>query len=188
VALLITALGSTSAHADAITNYTITFTTTSGSPAPTSGSFTYDSTTPAFSNFLVTWDGGTFDLTASANSPVLVGTGCTGEASTPAYGFDIMSQTLGGCSVSYQWQSTTFINPRFFFDVGLTASPGIQDYIGGSIPSSLTAAGSSGDWTISAVTATPEPGTSVLTLSGLGLLGLLVVMRKRNSLGHRQAT
>jgi hypothetical protein len=29
------------------------------------------------------------------------------------------------------------------------------------------------------VAATPEPGTSVLTLPGLGLLGVLVVMRKR---------
>ena len=33
------------------------------------------------------------------------------------------------------------------------------------------------------VSATPEPGTSVLTLSGLGLMGFLVVMRKRIALG-----
>jgi hypothetical protein len=39
-----------------------------------------------------------------------------------------------------------------------------------------------------AVVATPEPATAPLTLTGVGLLGLMVVMRKRHSLGHHQAT
>ena len=56
-----------SANADSI-NYTIQFTTTSGT-APTSGSFTYDSATSLFSNFLVEWDIYNFDLTAAANAP-----------------------------------------------------------------------------------------------------------------------
>ena len=39
-----------------------------------------------------------------------------------------------------------------------------------------------------AATTTPEPGTLSLTLTGLGLLGLLVVIRKRVALRHPQAT
>jgi hypothetical protein len=35
---------------------------------------------------------------------------------------------------------------------------------------------------------TPEPGTIGLMLIGLGLLGLMMVMRNRISLGHQQAT
>ena len=38
------------------------------------------------------------------------------------------------------------------------------------------------------VVATPEPGTTTLTLTGLGLLGLLVVMRKRYARSFPQAT
>ena len=52
--------------------YTITFTATSG-PAPTAGSFSYDSSQQLgspFSSFLVTWDSITFDVTASANAPL----------------------------------------------------------------------------------------------------------------------
>src|ERR1039457_3718761 len=88
-----------SAWADTITEYTINFTTTSG-VAPPSGSFTYDSTVQSFANFLVSWGGITFDLTAAADSPILFGTGCTGEAATPAYGFAIMSQDVTGCPVT----------------------------------------------------------------------------------------
>src|SRR4051794_21049304 len=60
-------------------NYTITFTTSSG-PAPTAGSFTYDSSAPLasrFTNFNVSWGGGIFDLTATANTgEQFTGTDC----------------------------------------------------------------------------------------------------------------
>ena len=59
------------AHAGTLTTYNITF--TGGSPNPTMGSFTYDSTNPQFSNYTVIWDGITFDLTSSANSPTIIG-------------------------------------------------------------------------------------------------------------------
>src|SRR5690242_5091127 len=53
--------------ADIIT-YNIIFTATEG-PVPTAGSFTYNSTTPGFTNFTVTYNGVVFDLTDNANNP-----------------------------------------------------------------------------------------------------------------------
>jgi hypothetical protein len=44
------------AHADSLTDGTINFTVTSGSPAPT-GSFVFDNTTSTFTSFTVGWDG-----------------------------------------------------------------------------------------------------------------------------------
>jgi hypothetical protein len=38
------------------------------------------------------------------------------------------------------------------------------------------------------ITATPEPSSATLMLSGIGLLGLMVVMRKRIPLGNLQAS
>ena len=48
------------------TQYDIAF--SGGSGAPT-GSFFYDVDVPSFSDFIVTWNGLTFNLTGSANTP-----------------------------------------------------------------------------------------------------------------------
>jgi len=58
-------------RADTVTTYAITF--SGGGTIPTSGSFTYDSAVPQFSNFIVDWGGLSFDLTASANNPYVDG-------------------------------------------------------------------------------------------------------------------
>src|SRR5262249_36580797 len=100
--------------ASAATIYTINF--SGGSPLPTSGSFTYDPVS-GFSNFSVVWDNFTFDMTAAANAPSISGTGCSGEASTPSYGFAIMSQSLAGCTASptYFWRGSDLPgNPTLF--------------------------------------------------------------------------
>jgi hypothetical protein len=68
--LLLTGLVASGAFAVPVP-YVIHFTTTSGSPAPTSGSFTYDSAAALgaqFTAFVVVWDGLTFDLTSAANA------------------------------------------------------------------------------------------------------------------------
>src|SRR5262249_44515973 len=50
------------AQADLITDSTINFEITQGSPTPT-GSFIYDDTTLTLTSYLVSWDGFTFDFT-----------------------------------------------------------------------------------------------------------------------------
>jgi hypothetical protein len=47
------------AHADSITDGTLYFTVTSGSPAP-SASFVYDNTTGTMTSLTVDWDGAVF--------------------------------------------------------------------------------------------------------------------------------
>jgi hypothetical protein len=159
-------------------NYTISFTTSAGSPGPTSGSFTYDSSTGTFSNFVVAWDGYSFDLTSSANSPFDVHpSGCTGEASTGAFAFEILSKTLTCPSApEYFWFGQPRVGPTqgFVFEDEVSASA--YDQIGTFLPATGATDSAEGSWTISAVT-TPEP--SELLLLGSGLVGLMFAGLKR---------
>jgi hypothetical protein len=187
-ALGLVALAAQPAHADNITTYTINFTTTStlGSPLPVAGGFfTYDSSNPKFSNFLVNWNGEVYDLTAAANAPAIGGSGCTGEAATPAFGFMIMSQTLTGCAqtqtANYLWVGILSAGPSppdsFTFVVAPLPSGG-----GDTIWGAGTRAGTStfvealGTLSIAPVT-TPEPSTIIML--GTGLLGLLRMNLRR---------
>jgi hypothetical protein len=84
------------AQADTVTNYTINF--TGSSILPTSGSFTYDSAMPGLSNFIVVWDGFTFNLTSSANNPTVVPPlpGCVPAGAGPAESFALLSGCASG--------------------------------------------------------------------------------------------
>ncbi|HYL85374.1 MAG TPA: PEP-CTERM sorting domain-containing protein [Candidatus Angelobacter sp.] len=162
------------AYADTF-NYTINFTTSFG-PGPTSGSFTYDSSTGTFSNFVVVWDGYSFDLTSSANSTFLHSSGCTGEASTGAYSLELLSQTLTCPSgPEYFWAGQPRVGPTQAFLFDAVVSGGAYDQIGTSVPATGATDSSEGNWTISAVT-TPEP--SALLLLGSGLLSIMGVGRR----------
>src|SRR5258705_7053020 len=72
-------------------HYTFNFTLQSGNVLPTSASFDYDASAPAFTNFSVPWNGLTFNLTGSANSPIVIGSvyqtscGLSGAALTFAF-------------------------------------------------------------------------------------------------------
>jgi|SRR5208282_4700195 len=159
-------------------NYTISFTTSAGSPGPTSGSFTYDSGTGTFSNFVVAWDGYSFNLTSSANSTFLGASGCTGEASSGAFSFALLSQALTCPSApEYFWFGQPRVGPTQVFVFEDEVSGSAYDQIGTSLPATGATDSAEGNWTISAAANTPEP--SGFLLLGSGLVGLMFVGLKR---------
>lgn len=170
-----------SANAASI-NYTIQFTTTSGT-APTSGSFTYDATTSLFSNFLVEWDIYNFDLTAAANAPTTGGTaisGCTD--SNGATTFQLLSH---GCGTDGWVATVTSAGPFpsaihwFSFQIPQPSWPPTNLAAYGAINHSGSPRISSGagNWTIipesAPDAAVPEPGSLCLLASGVALAAFL---------------
>ncbi len=76
---LLLGISATVASADITTIYNINF--SGGSPNPTAGPFTWDSTTDQFTAFSVTFKSTVFNLLSEANSPGAV-QGCGTQAST----------------------------------------------------------------------------------------------------------
>jgi hypothetical protein len=151
--------------------YNITFTLLEGDLAPVSGSFLYDATIPAFSDFHVVWNGLDLDLTASANSPVALNLApCSGGTSTPEYGFAIVSGTTN-CTSQQLWsafstsETTQFVlfasNSPLGVISGMEVSQAIQA-AGLGAPSIILAGGT---FTITAV---PEPASAILILAAFG--------------------
>jgi hypothetical protein len=175
-------LGAAGAVQAAPVLYDIHFTNTVGSITP-SGSFAYDSTTQTFSNFIVDFDGRSFDFTASANAPVSFGL-CGG-----ASGFGIMSGT-SGCATNKVWNffgdtSIDYLGGLFFASPGAFAPDTATMTVGEAIevfPS--TGLGFNGDdggrFSISAATA-PEPSTWAMMLLGFAGLGFGAYWRSRRA-------
>jgi hypothetical protein len=173
---LLMLLGGLPAYGD-VAFYTIDFTATSGSPTPV-GSFDYDPAIPEFTNFLVVWDGMTFDLTngvTSANDPYYGGPSpCDGAPFAPS-GFSLLTT----CPGAYWVADAGGLNNSY---VEFSDPTGTLLQIFGRLPSAgLTAAFATGSF--STVEVVPEPSTVALMLIGLGWL-----MRKRITHGFRQAT
>jgi hypothetical protein len=177
------------------TDYTINFNlmyTSPGIDGP-SGSFVYDPDV-GFSNFLVSWDGYNFDLTAAANAP-FVGSApgpCdpTGLANA-ASSFYILSNP-GACSslpgYTTFWNAYVYTGPpqtpgfSFYAD----SPPGHPDFIAigvndGGGNTSLVSGGAT--WTLTAQTAgVPEPSTAVMISMGVALiLGTKALRRRRRA-------
>ena len=164
--------------------YTFNFTVDSGSPAPTSGSFTYDSTAPLASRFTffdVVWDGFTFDMTSNANSPFSVGCG-PADSSTS---FGELSGTLtcpGTPPVSWNGNATPSLAGFGF----LTAGSGNEYQLAVGVPNPSDVAGNAGGSfgiTINDQPPTPEPSSFILALTGGAFLA-----RKRMRRATRKST
>uniref|UniRef100_Q01WQ1 PEP-CTERM protein-sorting domain-containing protein n=1 Tax=Solibacter usitatus (strain Ellin6076) TaxID=234267 RepID=Q01WQ1_SOLUE len=151
-------------------SYTITFTTTSG-PAPTAGSFTYDSTTPLasrFSNFTVSWGSGLFDLTDTANTgEQFFGTDCgTTPSSASVFSF-LSGQSVCANASVIAWDGIRSTGIQVFdFRNQELAGTGPPLAIVGIHASTPFAEGpdATGTFTISSPSAAPEPSTLFLTL------------------------
>ena len=171
------------ALADTLTTYEITFTLFPGyTPLPASGSFTYDSTNPQFSDFLVSWAGVTFDLTAVANAPHVTGSGCTGEASTPSFGFTIISRSASGCSspASYYWAGlfTDGGYGEFAFGLANSVSGSSEDFFTEVHPfAPHPDSTATGEWSISPTSTVTTPEPSAFVLLGIGMFALLGIRR-----------
>ena len=129
---------------------------------PDAGSFTYDPAT-GFSNFQVQWFGATFDFTAAANNA----TGC--NASGPALGFALLSQSLSGCPsgrfAPYSWTGVERgEGSPFNFSFSYGSSPTAADV---SLAATANCPSSScgntfggGTWTIRDASTAPAPVVS----------------------------
>lgn len=162
--------------------YNITFTTTTG-PAPTAGSFTYDSTAPLtsrFSGFTVFWGSGIFDLTATANSgEQFVGTDCGTTPSSESV-FTFLSGTsvcANAAVIAWDGIRSGGIQIFDFRNQELSGSGPPMAIVGinASTPFS-EGPDASGFFSIASASTAPEPSTLFLTL----LPGAFLLRRNRS--------
>lgn len=151
-----------------------------GANAPTSASFTYNSTTSTFTNFSIVWDGHTFTLTGSANSPVLNGTDpCLGGSTGGAATFKLLTSCVGSnSSTNTVWFGNLSV-PDFLITDNFNATSN-WTCVESGMPSCASGA-TSPDGLIEGITAIPEPSSLALGLAGLGWM-----MRKR-LVGRRES-
>ncbi len=172
IPILFLALGTPFARADTLATYDINFTCTSGTTCilPSSGTFTYDETTDAFTVFEVVWDSSNINLEPVANAgPSLVGTklSCLGSATGGAETFLLMTS----CPFSGPYEPWLAPSGGTF---AFSASVSGSSYA--SIRAGSLSSGDTQSWGDFTVTETPEPATYILMLTGMGMV--LLAMRK----------
>jgi hypothetical protein len=166
------------AHA-APTDYVIQdFTIEQGGPAPTSGRFTYDPLV-GFTNFLLEWQGATFDLTSAANQPYLT-TGSAFSLGSHVESFALLTKTLAEPSNDVSWTASTDCGRECASSVaGFRTDPNDTVFIefaalgGDYIPGT---AGNSGSFTVTAI---PEADTLAMFVTGLAAVAGLVKVTRR---------
>ena len=164
--LIVLALGlvvsAPQAQADLITDGTLNFTASSGSPTP-SGSFVYDNTTNSVISYTLNWDGARYDITTPLKiiSPSIT----------------ILTQPGNWCatasSFSISFLCTNFHNQTFEDTFALQIPNNI--FFAGPIPPIQYIspdAAALGSFTVTTAVAAPEP--SALALLGLAIGGLFL--------------
>jgi hypothetical protein len=164
----------TSAFAGPIV-YNINF--TGGPPLPTSGSFTYDDTGREFFNFLVSWSGQTYDLTAAANAPFFVGNPCGGLAGAAASFSAMVGNYAGGVGVGWIAGNNPSV-PRSYFGVVAGPNPPALAFSVNGAPVG-DAESAVGGWLM--IAAVPEPSPVLMTL----IAGAFLARKWPNGLGPR---
>jgi hypothetical protein len=124
VLLLFAALIAPNAHADTVTDYTITFAlrgTMYGTINASSGAFTYDDTSSQFTRFTLLWDGILFDLTSGANAPTID----TGGPFGPLPG---CLTSTSGAAASLSLLTSCSTDPESFWGAALCATCGPRKF------------------------------------------------------------
>ena len=161
--------------------YNITFTTTTG-PAPTGGSFSYDSTAPLasrFTGFTVLWGNGIFDLTDTANTgEQFVGTDCGTTPSSQSVFTFLSGQNVCANAAVIAWDGVRSGGIQFFDfrnqELSGSGPPMAIININASTPFSA-GPDASGFFSIASTSTVPEPSTFILTL----LSGAFLLRRKK---------
>jgi hypothetical protein len=182
--------------AAAPTHYDFSFTLASGSIAPTSGVFDYDSSTQVFTDFVVRWNGLTFDLTAAANAPIVLGTiypaqcGVTGAALAFAFlrhDTCIDDFIRVDSDIWFAQIPLDFSRPQLFAFDGISFLPSNEIAFSATAPydpsQPPTPTTSVGRWTIAAASdpsSVPEPGSLALLAFGAASLPLLLRFRRHS--------
>jgi hypothetical protein len=168
--------------------YTIHFNLTLGSTLPTSGSFYYDSSTSTFTSFIVVWNGDTFDLTSSANTPgVFVASPdpCySGATTNPQQVFLMLTACSADANPTYYHSAPYWITftpgsaQSFEISTGAYAPPVVQ--VGLMINSPANTGSAQGGFSSSSSApppSTPAPGSGVLMLIALCFLVIATGLR-----------
>lgn len=143
------------------------------------GSFTYDASGGLFTNFLVDWEGATFDFTSAANNPTIVSGGpiCLGGAIGGAATFEAIGGDCGAEDTPFWFAHTFFGVYDFSFKISDDAAgtslsvrafgPSTEDFLAGG-----------GVWVVTpAPSEVPEP-TSFLLFGG-GMAALFLRRRRK---------
>ena len=173
-------IGASPATATPIT-YAIVFNTTSGNPAPTSGSFTYDDVSNLFSTFAVDWNGSIYDFTQLANSGSISNPLICDGSPGPESVFDVLEHTCMSPLSTYAFHVTTVaITDTNVFRFTYSDQVNISELIS-SQPTNGHVGFANGTWSLAPQPATtvPEPRPITLLMTALfGVLGLKVVQNR----------
>jgi len=147
---------------------------TPGAPLPTSATFDYNASVPQFTNFLVNWDGLSFDMTNAANSPQInsFSAACVLGDTGAAASFLLLTNCgnpVSGLTVT-TWFANGNLNPQIFNFYSGDAMGGNNFIQFTANPTTIVAPFNTEALGTFTVTAVPEVGTWSLVLVGLGLV------------------